>query len=153
DASGKETGHEDNSDFQAQGGEYKALAVQPDSKVIAVGDDGNGTIVVERMNNDDSFTTDFEKTLSNISGSANGVAVQADGTILIAGGLNGDFQLARLLANGDEDLAIQTDLGAGDDQATSIAIQPADGKIVLAGSSGNNFAIARYLSDAALDPD
>ena len=42
---------------------------------------------------------------------------------------------------------ITTDFG-GDDEATSLAIQPADGRILLAGYSTQNgndsFAIARY---------
>src|SRR5688572_14579550 len=49
---------------------------------------------------------------------------------------------------------LTTPLGAGDDKATSVALQP-DGKIVVGGYSHNggnkDFAVARYAADGTLD--
>ncbi len=103
---------------------------------------------------------------------ANGVAVQADGRIVVAGAVENDeadwdFGVTRLLTDGALDtsfnpptgqLAIPFDLG-GDtvDFGRGVALQ-ADGKIVVAGYAANgaggqnyDFAVARLDSDGALD--
>ena len=93
---------------------------------------------------------------------ANGVAIQADGKIVAAGGsVSGSFALARYNPDGsldptfDGDGRVLTDFGLDFDVASGIAIQ-ADGKIVAAGTSGEfdaaNFALARYNPDGSLDP-
>jgi len=85
-----------------------------------------------------------------------GVAVQVDGKILVAGGGAGDFALARHNADGTLDTnfsddGIQTtDFGGGDDAAFGVAIQP-DGKIVAVGRAGGDFALARVNTDGTLD--
>ncbi len=95
---------------------------------------------------------------------ASGVAVQADGKIVLAGQalINNtvDFALARYNADGTPDTTFDTDgktttaIGTGADIANSLAIQ-SDGKIVLAGSSFNgtddDFALVRYTATGALD--
>jgi uncharacterized delta-60 repeat protein len=106
--------------------------------------------------------TDF----SPASGTAQGVAVQADGRIVAAGGIfnggNQQFALARYNSNGSPDTSfggtglVTTSFGGTHDGALSVAVQ-ADGKIVAAGStqtahSGEQFALARYSSNGSLDP-
>ena len=91
---------------------------------------------------------------------ANGVAIQADGKIVVAGragGAGGRFGLARYNRNGKLDTSfggdgkVVTNFSAiADDFANGVAIQ-ADGKIVAAGHSNDRFALARYNSDGTLD--
>ncbi|MGA8277799.1 MAG: hypothetical protein WB784_06355 [Rhodanobacteraceae bacterium] len=100
----------------------------------------------------------------------NGIAVQADGRIVVAGVTvpangNHDFAIARL----NDDGALDTTFGAGtgkvtlafdlggnnEDYANAIALQP-DGKIVVAGFANNpghgpDFAVARLLGDGTYD--
>lgn len=95
---------------------------------------------------------------------ANGVAIQPDGKIVLAGtcsnGSNGDFCLARYNADGTLDTGFNgtgkviTAIGTSEDFASSLVIQP-DGKIVLAGycfnGANQDFCLARYTSTGALD--
>ncbi len=89
---------------------------------------------------------------------ARGAVVQSDGKLVAAGDNNGNFLLARYLANGDLDPAfgvggmVAIDVGfpvrAGD-----VGIQ-SDGKFVVVGfnTSGNfDFVLARYDTQGALD--
>jgi uncharacterized delta-60 repeat protein len=95
------------------------------------------------------------------------MALQADGKVVVVGGSNNDFTVARYTVAGrlDPDFGsagtIATDIATGADQARGVAIQ-SDGKIVVVGSavvgrSANNnfnfdFAVARYLPDGTPDP-
>jgi uncharacterized delta-60 repeat protein len=102
--------------------------------------------------------TDF---LSRGDDSARGVAVQADGKLVVAGwswtGVVGyGFAVARYNTDGSLDTTfgtggkVTTDFNSGA-QAYSVAIQP-DGKIVVVGSAWPGFAVARYNTDGSLDP-
>ena len=107
-------------------------------------------------------TTDFD----GASDEARALVVQADGTILAAGGAgianNLDFALARYLPDGTLDPSfgtggkVTTDFGHND-EADALIVQ-ADGALVVAGTTGiglssdHNFALARYLPDGTLDP-
>jgi len=92
--------------------------------------------------------------------SANSLALQPDGKIVVAGSFGFDFALARYNADGRLDAGfgsggkVTTDFGDWDG-AHAVAIQ-ADGKIVVAGSSGffvhTDIAMARYNPDGSLDP-
>ncbi len=106
---------------------------------------------------------------SGINDDVNGVAVQADGKIVVVGGFNGgpaatnNFCVARYNANGaldttfDTDGIVTTDFSAQTDKAYAVAIQP-DGKIVVVGSTRpfvggtESTAVARYKPNGALDP-
>jgi uncharacterized delta-60 repeat protein len=98
--------------------------------------------------------------LSRGDDSANGVAIQPDGKILVAGTSNSDFAVARYNIDGSLDATfgtggkVTTDFNSSYDWANAIAIQP-DGKIVVAGKSGGggepDFALVRYNSDGSLD--
>src|SRR6266540_406224 len=97
------------------------------------------------------------------------VAVQADGKIVVVGGIrivaNGpvDFAVARYNPDGsldtsfDGDGKVVTDFGGTNDEASAVAVQAADGKIVAAGTTVPgvhrfDFALARYNADGSLDP-
>ncbi|HSQ16830.1 MAG TPA: delta-60 repeat domain-containing protein [Anaerolineales bacterium] len=94
--------------------------------------------------------------------SASGVAIQADGKIVVAGSTSGvsyDFALTRYNPDGSLDATFAdhgiliTDFDLGSDYAKDVAIQ-ADGKIVVAGYtylSAQDFALARYNPDGSLD--
>jgi uncharacterized delta-60 repeat protein len=113
-----------------------------------------------------STTTDFGK-----QAFGSGVALQADGKIVVAGtsfytvcediwcSSPAEFALARYNADGTLDTSFSgdgketTDFGGSDYGAYDVAIQP-DGKIVAVGHTGtgaHEFAIARYNPDGSLD--
>lgn len=97
---------------------------------------------------------------------AEAVAIQADGKVVVAGWGSGvniqDFALARYNHDGSLDTSfgtgglVRTDFGLGD-IARDVAVQ-ADGKILVAGSAvlptspGIAVALARYNPDGSLDP-
>jgi uncharacterized delta-60 repeat protein len=95
---------------------------------------------------------------------ANGVAIQADGKLVVAGASGGGskFALARYNPHGSLDTTfsgngkLTTDFTPHVDYANDLAIQ-SDGKIVVVGESGvgvgsnPKFAVARYNSDGSLD--
>ena len=165
----------------AFGGAETAMALQADGKIVMVGG-SPGDFVLARYNLDGSLdssfgagglvTTDF---LGNVSGNdAHGVAIQADGKIVVAGQAvvgrtannlsNFDFALARYNADGSLDASfgsggkVTTDFNGGADRAFALAIQP-DGKIVVVGDAGFSspiggsvdFGIARYNANGTLD--
>ena len=106
------------------------------------------------------FTSGFD--------SATGVAIQADGRIVVVGQAGSyysnqrrtKFALARYNSDGTLDASfggdgkVMTRFSSGFESATGVAIQ-ADGKIVAVGTAGQNFdnkfALARYNSDGTLD--
>jgi uncharacterized delta-60 repeat protein len=95
---------------------------------------------------------------------ADGVAIQRDGKIVVAGSAGGaggrDFAVARYNADGSLDPTfggdgkVTTDFASNHDQGFAVVLQ-ADGKIVVAGeafvSSDGAFGLARYNSDGSLD--
>ncbi len=148
--------------------EIKAIAIQPDGKIVAVGIANYGvstSCVIARYNSDGSFDSSFDgdgKTFDAIQCFA--VAVQADGKIVVAGNfvrnLNADFALVRYNADGsldtsfDGDGKVTTAVLIGNDYAYNVTVQ-ADGKIVAIGFSYNgvneDFAAVRYNSNGSLD--
>lgn len=120
---------------------------------------------------DGRVTVDFDGDTG--SDSAFGIALQADGRIIVVGatrsdatGGNQDFAIVRLLDDGSLDpsfgagtgkkvIAFNLDAGSGADIGASVAIQP-DARIVIAGQAqttvnGTDFAIARLLADGTPD--
>jgi uncharacterized delta-60 repeat protein len=89
-----------------------------------------------------------------------GVAVQADGKIIVVGATQAGFAVIRLLATGALDTTwgtngLVTTLIGSTGFYSAVALQ-ADGKIVATGGAlfagGTDFALARYLTDGGLDP-
>jgi uncharacterized delta-60 repeat protein len=147
----------------------RAVAVQPDGKIVAAGvGTGNVNFAVARYNPDGSPDPTFGggdgliDIPVTIGDAATGVAVQPDGRIVVVGftddGVDTDFAAVRVLADGSGlDLSLsgdgqQTVAFGGTDTAVAVALQP-DGKIVVAGSTtaGSDFALARLMADGSLD--
>lgn len=118
-------------------GTVNSVAVQPDGKVIAVGDFqwalGVARNRIARFNNDGTLDLGFDPG-TGASGTLETVALQADGKVLIGGSFN-NFNgtprnnLARLDANGALDAAFT----AGADQSVQTIIVDAGGKILIGG--------------------
>ncbi len=145
-----------------------ALAIQADGKIVVA---GGARYRVARFGSDGtldaSFGSDGKVRIAFTSGSdyANGVAMQADGKIVVVGQSGSNpgnpkdtkFALARLNSDGTLDASfgaggkVMTDFTPGYDYAAGVAIQ-ADGRIVVVGTTGSGqFALARYTSDGTLD--
>ena len=161
-----------------------ALAVQPDGKIIGVAASYNPqdfTFPYDARWGVARFTANglLDKTfgasgkvitdLSKGTDSPSGVAIQADGKIVVSGATNGfaggdNAVVARYNANGSVDTTfgagrgyVITDFG-GSDRASDMAIQSSDGKIIIvghaeAGTIGypSQFALARYNTNGSLD--
>jgi uncharacterized delta-60 repeat protein len=170
-------------DFSGSGSidRLEALAIQSDGNIVAVGDsiglsiaEGRPTFAVARYKVEKNGTlgldTAFNATGKVFTGfesgnaTAQAVAIQSDGRIVVAGWLDDgnregpDFALARYNTDGTPDLTfnstaevvsnvVVTNVG-GFDVAYGVGIQP-DGKIVAAGFSDvrgtSDFALVLYL--------
>jgi uncharacterized delta-60 repeat protein len=176
------TGGKVKTDFSGVPGfdEAHALAIQLDGKIVAVGlavvstpglekDDfalarynANG-VLDTTFGSGGKVITDF----SDANVNAFAVAIQLDGTILIAGSgststTTADFWLSRYRTNGTLDTGfgtagrVTTDFSGRDDVAFGLAIQPG-GKIVAAGAADfgdvrpTDFALARYEGPTSQD--
>ena len=153
------------------------IAVQADGKIVVVGTSnsgsGNSDFAVARFNDDGSLDPSFDGdglvTLSFTTPGNDvglGIAVQADGKIVVVGTSNSgsgdsDFAVARFNDDGsldntfDVDGRVTTSFSGGDDVGSGIAVQ-ADGRIVVVGTSDNGsgaseLAVARFNLDGSLD--
>ena len=150
----------------AGGDEARALALQDDGMIVAAGSaDDREMFAVVRYGTDGTpdpgFGTGGVVTADLTSGFdiVNGIGIQADGKIVVAGSVGTTrpkFAILRLDAEGEPDPTF------GDDGvvitpygiwgvARAMAIQP-NGKIVLAGGNGGGWALARYTTEGELDP-
>src|SRR5262245_48886239 len=145
--------------------ELRALAIQPDGRIVAAGVTGtvpNRDFALARYNADGTLDRSFGVNGTVITDFRRGddtawaLSLQSDGKIIVAGGSDGDFAVARYKANGTLDDRFgdsgkaTLDLG-GDDRALAVAIQ-GDGKILAAGTAvGRHFAIARFETDGSPD--
>jgi len=166
--------------FLGAGADYgKSVAIQPDGKIVIAGICNNGSYSdfgVVRYNSDGTIDTGFgtngkvTTSVTSYNDGAYGVAIQADGKIVVAGfasnGTSSDFAVVRYTSAGVLDNTFNTNgivitpiVSNDDDWAYSIAIQPVDQKIVVAGfarlngSLGGNydFTVVRYNTDGSLD--
>jgi uncharacterized delta-60 repeat protein len=163
-----------------QNDNVSSIAIQPDGRIVAVGNNDTSFVVVRYMANgslDTSFDGDgiLTTSISNIGSSsvANSVVIDTFGVdqkIVVTGytfnsGTGFDIAVARYNLNGsldgsfDSDGIVVTSIGNGADFGYSGVIQQSNGKIVVAGSSrrtvgGNSirdFAAIRYEDDGSLD--
>lgn len=147
-----------------------ALAVTPDGKIVVVGDVFNGTVNiwgVLRLTSagqpDPSFGPNQDgKVFLHLSNTASvhAVVVQPDGKIVVAGHVDNNSAIARLLANGLPDQSFGTggatikDLG-GYDSINALVLAP-NGWFYSAGSAYNfqnnspDFALAQFRPDGTL---
>ncbi len=147
----------------------EAAVGQSDGKILVAGRQGDlasgaSQLVLQRLNADGSLDATFG-TGGKVIGAAGlneaafAIAVQPDGSIVIAGRRGSDLMVARFKPNG----AVDNRFGAagvaladfgGEDVAYSLVIA-ADGSILAAGgskqASGDAFAFARFLVDGRVD--
>jgi len=149
----------------------RAIALQPDDKILLVGTATNSagsSMALARLHTngalDASFSGDGKTTLSigTFFTDAYTAVLQVDNKIIVVGsakfGMSDDVALARFLPNGTLDTTFgnaghtTTNLGSDADSGNAITIQP-DGAIIVAGKTGINrdFALLRYLSNGTLD--
>jgi uncharacterized delta-60 repeat protein len=151
----------------AQDDHATAAALQSDGRLVvagsAVGDDSDFAVARYRADGtiDGSFAHGGVR-LTDVSelDDASGVAVAADGRIVVVGtvvsGSQSDIAVARYDASGALDTTFSddgiqtTDLG-GVDRAAGVVLG-IDGTIVVAATAqGNLFSVVRYASDGSLD--
>ena len=133
--------------------------------------DATGKVVVGTQSNLFRYGTsggrDLQVSTGNFVSQISGVAIQADGRILIGGYRYGsgntgtDFAVARFSATGTPDASfgprgvVRTDfLGSRSDFASDLVVRQSDGKILVAGytsASTTDFALIRYNVDGTPD--
>ena len=133
----------------------EAVALQPDGKIVVVGRSG-ANAVIARLNPDGSpdmgFGTAGKRAIDYGGPSfdrAEGVAIQPDGKIILAGvgGLDPMIVVTRLEPDGADDTGFgpggtrRVHFGLGYEEGRTVALQ-ADGKIVVAGFTGDDHRIA-----------
>jgi uncharacterized delta-60 repeat protein len=154
----------------------KSVAVQTDGKIVVAGYATVGPaaqIGLVRYNVDGSLDKSFNGTGKVITAvgdgdcKAEGLALQSDGKIVVAGYSfkpsgkdRAEFTVLRYNPDGTLDSGfgesgkVTSEIGGSSDSAKSVALQD-DGKIVVAGDTlapGNNdFAVARYNANGSLD--
>src|SRR4051812_12065086 len=159
----------------------RAVTLQPDGKLIAVGPASTATyqggfyrydFAVVRYNVDGtldtSFSSDGKSTTplaNNLASSPSDVEVQADGKIVVAGYADNDFELVRYNTDGSLDASfggkangkVTTSISNKSvDNAWAMELQE-DGRIVVAGwtksqnASSYDLALVRYNRDGSLD--
>lgn len=163
-------------DFAGGNDQVFAMAIQPsDSKIVAAGFAFNGIngndYALARYSSDGAIDTGFGssgRVTTDFPGGndvARAIAIQTSGKIVVAGGNNNDFALARFNTDGSLDTSfgssgqVITDFSGGNDQAFAVALDSM-GRIVVAGSATNtsmvsptgvDFALARYDMNGNLD--
>ena len=147
------------------------ILIQPDGKIVGAGysDASNADFSAVRLNTNGSLDTSFDtdgriQTNFGLNERGFGVAIQADGKIVIAGesdlsGSRYDFALARYNINGsldtsfDGDGRLTTQFNLNNSIARDVLIEP-DGKIIAAGYSNwasVDISAARYNPNGSLD--
>ncbi len=142
-----------------------SMTVQSNGRILVAGL-SNGDFALARYNTDGSLDTTFSgdgKVTTHFSGNdfVFGSAVQPDGMILVSGGSNGDFALARYHADGSLDTTfsgdgkVTTSVGIYNDLGCGVTVLPG-GKILEVGlsydaSHNGNIALVRYNADGTLD--
>jgi uncharacterized delta-60 repeat protein len=142
----------------------RGLGIQANGRIIV--STGSGTTNLLGFSADGSLDTGFGTggITTTDSVSAGGLAVLADGRIVLSGTASGttpDFAILRYFANGALDASFGTngrtvtDFGF-DESGVAVAVQ-ADGRYVVVGGSDNvgtsssTFALARYNPNGSLD--
>ncbi len=143
------------------------IAIQDDGRIIVVGGlsgGGAGDFAVARYHADGTLDTTFSDDglvttnfKDSVGEGAGGVALQADGRIIVVGRSDDDFAVARYHPDGTLDTSfagdgkVTTDFDGGRDYGYGVAVQN-DGRIVVVGwRISRGFAVARYNADGSLD--
>jgi len=167
--------------FGDAGAEGNAVVLQPDGKIIVIGESGAGSyselndFALARLNSNGSFDQSYGnggRVKTHFNGQYNtgsrgsSAVLQPDGKLVGGGsykteGVAREFALARYNMDGSLDATfgtggkVTTSLGTADAFGFAVALQP-DGKVVLAGyfdtgSHNHDFALARYNANGGLD--
>jgi uncharacterized delta-60 repeat protein/uncharacterized repeat protein (TIGR01451 family) len=162
-------------DFNGTSDRIWGIALQPDGKIVAVGETvslvipGTNDIAVARYNADGTLDTSFGgtgKVTTDHGGASNAAyAVTMSGANIIVAGYeavsgNNDFMVTRYTSAGVTDLTFGTlgfttlGFSGGNDVARAVATD-SNGAIVLGGYANNgsddDFAVARFTAAGALD--
>ena len=153
------------------GSAFQKIILQPDGKIIAIGEAYNTSsfdFAVARFDSngsvDASFGTDGKTTVNfnNFNDFGRNAVLQSDGKIVIVGAAknsngNSSIALLRLNADGSPDNTFGTAgkttatiSGLADDYAESVAIVEND-KIVIGGYTAGNFLLMRYNTNGTPD--
>ncbi|MES1982063.1 MAG: Ig-like domain-containing protein [Pseudomonadota bacterium] len=142
-----------------------AVAIQSDGKIVVAGAQNGGGVVLARYMTDGTLDTTFNGGIATTAATTvaytSGVAIQADGKIIVTGRTNDNaIVVARYLAGGTPDLSFNgngmaiTAAASTASAGNAIALQ-SDGKIVVAGSANDganvDFVVVRYSTGGALD--
>ena len=139
------------------------VAIQSDGKLVVVGLGPSGTGVAVRYLPDGALDPAFGSggvVLTDVTSdgeSAQAVAIQSDGRIVVAGGIGGEIGVLRYLDAGTLDPSfgtggiVRTPVGSAA-SAESVAIQT-DGRIVVSGSATIPDALYTALAAVRYEPD
>ena len=147
----------------------RSVIVQSDGSILAAGGVGS-QLAVARFTEDGILDPNFgnDGLAQGVTGFYNlnseltvGMALQANGKIVVTGLASGNFGVARFNADGYPDYDFgRTDFSVGGaastylsdsfEASTSVAVQ-SNGKILVAGYSGERIALVRYTSAGLLD--
>jgi uncharacterized delta-60 repeat protein/uncharacterized repeat protein (TIGR01451 family) len=141
-----------------------SLARQPDGKLLVAGTtDGTGAgggIVARFLPDgtpDSGFSTDGIARLGVPSAAVDGVALQPDGKIVVAGAAGADAIVGRFRPGGARDPGFGTDgvarrsFGSGADRLTGVGVA-ADGGIVAGGLGSGSVVATRLVGGDSSDP-
>ena len=140
-----------------------AVALQADGKIVVTGITDR-RLALARYNSNGTLDTSFANGGVQITdfgapwSGGSGVALQADGRILVGGSVDDGSQVSYMVARYNTDGSPDGSFGGGgsrltfvnDGGATSLALQT-DDKIVVAGTNGSEFEVVRYDSDGTID--
>lgn len=143
------------------------IIMDANGKILVAGGDGNDILVFRFNSNgtpDNSFSLDGRATYNaGFSEQSSGIAVQADGKILVSGYSYNRPQPSCIVVRFNEDGTFDNNFGnngvvdtsfTGDSQANAMVLQP-DGKILLGGAdgtgAGEHILLARLNSNGTVD--
>jgi uncharacterized delta-60 repeat protein len=142
-----------------------ALALQPDGQMVIAGysfGSGGSQFAAARFQTNGTLDGSFgvsgvvSTSLGTTNASAAGVAIQADGRIVVAGsasfGFEGWLLAARYQTNGTLDTSFDGDgLVWATNAGAAAVVRQADGKMVMAGYAGNDTGLFRFNPDGSPD--
>ena len=133
-----------NADISSYGSSIYALAVQPDGKILIGGSfsqvNGVNRNRLARLNADGSLDTSFVTVVGQDGGAVNGIILEPNGKIIVAGNFNSIFgavrrKVVRLFADGTVDDIFNP--GSGPDGEVFALARQSNGKILI----GGNFSV------------
>lgn len=139
---------------------FYSIALSASGQIVVGGARG-GDVLVSRYSADGSLDTSFARgglavtDFGSTEDAAYAIGVAPDGSIIAAGGPNGDIAFAHYLTSGALDPGFgqggiqMFDLGSPNDTPGAVAFQ--DGKVVIVGASGGKVAIVRVRADGEAD--